>query len=227
MASLACVAWSLPSFSCCCCNSTEILLSCSLICSSTVTLASSTGSGGATTSAMLHTKCFSPFFAHDGVSDAAAEPRPDTACSVRQSMPLGGGGVWSLSSSIWTSGGGGGGGGGRGPNSKPGGPPRPPPRPPGPPPPRGPEVQSAVGSSVWGLMTERKLSRTHWRARACARGGWGDTPGGCAVNDGHGRCGKAALQSQGEENNSKNVADLKCEAATPAAAGGGGGGARR
>ena len=55
---------------------------------------------------MLHTKCLSPFFAHDGVSDAAAEPKPDTACSVRPSMPLGGGGVWSPSPSIWTSRGG-------------------------------------------------------------------------------------------------------------------------
>ena len=105
MASLAWVAWSLPSLSCCCCSRVDMLLSCSLgkgvrggegwqegevvagaqlqcaahvsrhlICSSTVTTAPSGGSGGATTSAMLHTRCFSPFFAHDGVSEAAAEP---------------------------------------------------------------------------------------------------------------------------------------------------------
>ena len=93
IASLAWVAWSLPSFNCCCCSNVDMLLSCSLICSSTVTLGASGGRGGATTSATLHTKCFSPFLAHVGVSDAAAEPSPETACRVRLSMPLGGGGV--------------------------------------------------------------------------------------------------------------------------------------
>jgi hypothetical protein len=77
-----------------------MLLSCSLICSSTVTLATSGGSGGATTSAMLQTKCFSPFLAHVGVSDAAADPNPDTAWRVRPNMPLGGGGVSFLRPSI-------------------------------------------------------------------------------------------------------------------------------
>jgi hypothetical protein len=93
MASLAWVAWSLPSSSCCSCSIVEMLLSCSLICSSTVARGPSGGRGGATTSAMLHTRCFSPFLAHVGVSDAAAEPKPDTACKVRPNMPLGGGGV--------------------------------------------------------------------------------------------------------------------------------------
>ena len=100
MASLAWVAWSLSSFSCCCCSRLEMLLSCSLICSSTVTPGPSGGRGGATTSAMLHTRCFSPFLAHVGVSETAAEPKPDTACSVRSSKPLVGGGVSSRSPSM-------------------------------------------------------------------------------------------------------------------------------